>query len=82
MVKDVKLYGRGACDVKLGIASMVKAIEAIGRAGLRLNRGIIIESVVGEELMSHELGTSCLHRRGYRTDAAIDTELLFSGRCP
>ena len=32
------LYGRGSCDMKGGIASMVVAAEALARAGLRLAR--------------------------------------------
>ena len=73
-VRDGKLYGRGACDMKAGIAAMIKGIEAIGKAGLRLRGDIIFESVVGEEVMSHELGTSACIERGYKADAAIDPE--------
>ena len=73
-VKDGKLYGRGSCDMKAGIAAMIKAIEAVDKARLRLKGDIIFESVVGEEVMSHELGTSACIERGYKADAAIDPE--------
>ncbi len=74
VIKEGKLYGRGASDMKSGVASMVRAVESITRAGLRLRGDVIIESVVGEEVMSHELGVSATVERGYKADAAIDTE--------
>ena len=73
-VVDGKLYGRGSTDMKGGIAAMVKALEAITRLGYILKGDVIIESVVGEESMSHELGTDAVTDAGYRADAAIVTE--------
>ncbi|HZW55158.1 MAG TPA: ArgE/DapE family deacylase [Nitrososphaerales archaeon] len=73
-IVDGRLFGRGSCDMKSGIASMCKAAEAIARAGYSLNGDLFVESVVGEETMDHELGTSATVERGYRADAAIITE--------
>lgn len=73
-VFDGKLFGRGACDMKAGIAAMCKAAEAITRAGVSLNGNLYLESVVGEETMDHLLGTSYCIERGYRADGAIVTE--------
>src|SRR5450432_622795 len=35
-VRDGKLYGRGSCDMKGGVASMVLAAETLARLGIRL----------------------------------------------
>ena len=73
-VVDGRLYGRGSTDMKGGVSAMVKAVEAIVRAGYKLKGDVIIESVCGEESMSHELGTDAVTDAGYRADAAIVTE--------
>ena len=73
-VRDGRIYGRGACDMKSGIAAMSKAVEAISRAGYKLKGDVFIESVVGEETMDHLLGTTATVERGYKADAAIITE--------
>ena len=36
VVRDGKIYGRGATDQKAGIAASIYAVEAIRRAGVRL----------------------------------------------
>ncbi len=73
-VKEGRIYGRGSCDMKSGIAAMSKAVEAITRCDIKLNGDVIIESVVGEETMDHLLGTTATVERGYKADAAIITE--------
>ena len=49
VVKDGRVYGRGACDMKAGIAAAVFAAEAIRRAGIELNGSIEISGTVDEE---------------------------------
>jgi succinyl-diaminopimelate desuccinylase len=49
MVRDGKIYGRGSCDMKAGIAAAVFAAEAIKRAGVRLSGTIEISGTVDEE---------------------------------
>ena len=48
-VRDGRIYGRGACDMKAGIAAAVYAAEAIRRAGVALNGTIEISGTVDEE---------------------------------
>lgn len=64
-----RIYGRGACDMKGGVAAMC---AAAARLRGELNGDLIIAAVVDEEWQS--IGTSALLAAGVRTDAAIVTE--------
>lgn len=73
-VVDGRVYGRGACDMKGGNAAVLIALRAIQEAGLELAGDVIIESVVGEEMMNTEAGTGAVIDRGYTADAAVVVE--------
>jgi succinyl-diaminopimelate desuccinylase len=49
VVRDGRIFGRGVCDMKAGIAAAVFAAEAIERAGIRLPGTIEISGTVDEE---------------------------------
>ena len=49
LVKDGKIFGRGVCDMKAGIAASVFAVEAIARAGLTLPGTVEISGTADEE---------------------------------
>jgi succinyl-diaminopimelate desuccinylase len=49
VIRDGRVYGRGACDMKSGIAAAVYAAEAIRRAGVDLAGSIEISGTVDEE---------------------------------
>ncbi|MDH4066845.1 MAG: acetylornithine deacetylase/succinyl-diaminopimelate desuccinylase family protein, partial [Acidobacteriota bacterium] len=49
LVRDGKIYGRGSCDMKAGIAAAVFAAEAIRRAGVPVPGTIEISGTVDEE---------------------------------
>ena len=71
-VADGKVWGRGAVDMKGGIAAMIAAVEATQQAGIRLKGDVLIESVVDEETGGP--GTTQTVEHGYRADAAIVAE--------
>ena len=71
-IADGKIWGRGAVDMKGGIAAMITAVEAIQLAGIRLQGDVLIESVVDEETGGP--GTMQTIEHGYRADAAIVVE--------
>jgi succinyl-diaminopimelate desuccinylase len=48
-VRDGRIWGRGACDMKAGIAAAIFAVEAIRRAGVPLNGSVEISGTVDEE---------------------------------
>lgn len=48
-VRDGRIYGRGACDMKAGIAAAIYAVEAIRRAGVTLAGSVEVSGTVDEE---------------------------------
>jgi len=48
-IKDGKIFGRGVCDMKAGLAASVFAIEAIARAGVALPGTVEISGTADEE---------------------------------
>lgn len=49
LVRDGKIYGRGACDMKAGIAAGLFAAEVIRRAGIELPGTFEVSGTVDEE---------------------------------
>ena len=79
VVRDGKLFGRGASDQKAGIAASIFAVEAIRRAGVRLAGSVEQSGTVDEETGGFA-GVAYLAELGYvsrdRTDFVIITEPL------
>jgi succinyl-diaminopimelate desuccinylase len=79
LVRDGRIYGRGVCDMKAGIAAAVFAAEAIARAGVALPGTIEISGTVDEESGGFA-GVAHLAERGRiakgRTDYVIIPEPL------
>lgn len=71
-VKDGRIYGRGSCDMKSGVASHILAVEFLKAAGVKLKGDVLINIVVDEEISGH--GTLDTVIRGYKADAGISGE--------
>lgn len=73
-VRDGELYGRGACDMKGGVAAILGAVRALGAAGLlgKLDGELIVALVPSEE--DGGQGTLAAIRAGATGDMAIIPE--------
>lgn len=69
-----RVWGRGASDMKAGLVAQAFAVKALQRAGVALRGDLIVEAVVGEEVMDHECGVTSTIEHGYRADAAVVAE--------
>lgn len=71
-IKDGRIYGRGSCDMKSGVASHILAVEFLKEAGIDLKGDVYINVVIDEEVSGH--GTLDTVIRGYKADAGISGE--------
>ncbi|MBW2610536.1 MAG: ArgE/DapE family deacylase [Deltaproteobacteria bacterium] len=71
-IENNKVFGRGACDMKGGIAAMLQAVRYIQQAGIPLKGDVIVEIVPDEE--SSGIGTLACCEKGFKADAAIIPE--------
>ncbi len=71
-VDDGWMYGRGAGDMKAGLAANLFALDALRAAGMQPGGDVFVQSVVEEECTGNG-ALACL-QRGYRADAALITE--------
>jgi acetylornithine deacetylase len=71
-VRDGWMYGRGANDMKAGVAAMVFALDAIASAGLAPAADVHVETVTEEESTGN--GALATLLRGYRADACLIPE--------
>jgi len=74
-IRDGKIYGRGTCDMKSGIAAMMAAMIGLKRSGASFNGEILFQGVADEETGS-QWGTVHLLKNniGRQADFAIVSE--------
>lgn len=72
VVLDGRLYGRGACDMKGGVASMLEAVRLAMESEDRLTGEIVLVAVPSEE--DGGAGTLAAIRAGYTADMAVIPE--------
>ena len=70
-LRDGRVYGRGAYDMKGSLAACLAALKALAESGPRLRGDVLVAAVADEEYAS--LGTADLLGR-YPVDGAIVTE--------
>ena len=71
-VRDGRVYGRGAVDMKGGLCCALFAAKAVRDAGVRLRGRLSVASVVGEE--DGGTGTLATILRGHSADGAVVVE--------
>lgn len=81
-IRGGRMHGLGTTDMKSGHAAIWLALAALRDLDVELAGDVHVHSVVGEETMSHELGTSAVLDAGYRTDAVVVAEPTSSQGVP
>jgi acetylornithine deacetylase len=71
-IHDGWIYGRGAGDMKAGVAAMTYAVYAIKKAGFGFNAPVTIETVIEEECSGN--GALACINAGYDAEAVLIPE--------
>ena len=71
-IKDGRMYGRGANDMKSGVCAMVFALDALRDAGYLPGSDVYVQTVTEEESTGN--GALSTLARGYRADACLIPE--------
>jgi len=79
--RDGLLYGRGAWDMKAGVAMNLTVLRAIRESGAKLEGKLLFETVVDEEFGGAN-GTLAARLRGHNADAAVIGETTSLRICP
>ena len=73
-IRDGRLYGRGAYDMKGALAACIEAARLLGGSGTRLAGDVLVAAVADEEYAS--LGTTDLLERRARGELAFDAAIV------
>jgi acetylornithine deacetylase len=71
-IHDGAVHGRGACDMKAGVAANLAVARALATSGVTLERAFAVHSVVSEE--DGGLGAFATMLRGHRGEVAVISE--------
>ncbi len=66
------LHGRGACDMKAGVAANAAVVRTLAAEGVRLDRPLAVHTVISEE--DGGLGAFATLARGHTGDACVISE--------
>jgi succinyl-diaminopimelate desuccinylase len=75
IVRDGRIYGRGACDMKGGLAASIVAVEALIDSGLKLPGALEISGTVDEESGGYG-GVHFLAERGWFSKPRVDHVII------
>lgn len=75
VVKDGRVYGRGACDMKGGLAASIIAVEALIDSGVELPGALEISGTADEESGGYG-GVAYLAERGWFSKPRVDHVII------
>jgi succinyl-diaminopimelate desuccinylase len=75
VIRDGKIYGRGACDMKGGLAASIIAVEALIDSGMELPGALEISGTVDEESGGFG-GVHYLAQRGWFSPPRVDHVII------
>jgi len=75
LLKDGKVYGRGACDMKGGLAASIVAVEALIDSGIELPGAIEVSGTADEESGGYG-GVAWLAERGWFSPPRVDHVII------
>ena len=75
VIRDGKIYGRGACDMKGGLAASIIAVEALIDSGAELPGALEISGTVDEEFGGFG-GVHYLAQRGWFSPPRVDHVII------
>ena len=73
-VKDGKIYGRGASDMKAGCAAPLMAMHVLHELGIKPGRPLYFSYVMSEENGGREYGVDSIISRGYKAKECVVME--------